>query len=104
MKTTKKKPAKKPKPKTLRLLEAEEADAAVDAADVRMDQCAAAHGTEKLVLLTLEKFVRQQRAEFVKFIITDANCKDPAFLAYRFLLVTKWLELKTRGGANPKSK
>ena len=104
MKTTKKKPAKKPKPKTPRQLEAEAANAAVAASNVRMDECAAAHGTEKLVLLTLEMFVRQKRAEFAKFISTYANCKDPAYLAYRCLLVTKWLELKTRGYANPKSK
>ena len=104
MKTTKKKPAKKPKPKANPQLDPKMINATLDAADDRIDECAGAMVTEKLVLLTLELFIRQQRVELTKFIITHANCKDPAYLAYRCLLVTKWLELKTRDYANPKSK
>lgn len=96
MKTTKKKPAKKAKAKAQKPLDPKLVNAALDRADERIDQCAAAIATEKAVLGTLEQFVRQHRLELVKFIITHTDCKDPVELAHRALVISKWLELKTR--------
>jgi hypothetical protein len=98
MKATKKKPAKKPKPKAKAMppIDPKAVNAALQRADDRIDQCAVAIATDKAVIATLEQFVRQHLVELLKFIITHTACKDPAELAHRALVITKWLELKTR--------
>jgi hypothetical protein len=56
------------------------------------------------VLLTLRDYFAKNRPQLVRFIIEHSACKDPAELACRALIVTGWLDLKTRGFAKLKSK
>lgn len=96
MKTTKKKPAKKAKRKAQKPVDPKLVNLAVCRADYVIQQCTTAISIEKAVLATLEKFVRQQRPALVKFIITHTDPKDPVDIARRALVISKWLELKTR--------
>ncbi len=102
MKTTKKKPAAKRRSKPY--CATKHVNSALSMADFYIAQCEAAKATEQAVLSTLDAFVRLHRVDLVKFIINDSDDKDHAEMAKRALIVSKWLELKTRDYANLKSK
>lgn len=103
MKPTKKKPTKKKAPRKHRF-KTKDAAAAHQTAQSFLDRCATAISTEKSVLLTLRDYFAKNRPQLLRFIIEHSACKDPAELACRTLIVTGWLDLKTRGLAKLKSK
>jgi hypothetical protein len=103
MKRTKKKPAKKTTERNHRFKSAN-GEAAHNTARLFLDRCTTAISTEKSVLLTLRDYFAKNRPQLVRFIIEHSACKDPAELACRALIVTGWLDLKTRGFAKLKSK
>jgi hypothetical protein len=97
MKTTKKKTkVKRQAKRPVRPANPKQINAALDKADDRIDQIACGMATEKAVLFTLEHFIRCHRVQLAKFIIKNSSCDDPVELAYRILVICKWLELKTR--------
>ena len=97
MKTTKKKPKVKRKAKRrIDPADPKQVNAALDKADYRIDQIACGMATEKAVLFTLERFIRCHRVQLAKFIIENSQCDNHVELAYRILVIGKWLELKTR--------
>jgi hypothetical protein len=104
MKTTKKKTKVKRKAKRpVDPANSKQVNAALDKADYRIDQIACGMATEKAVLFTLEHFIRCHRVQLTKFIIENSACDDPVEIAYRCLVICKWLELKTRDYAPPKT-
>ena len=94
MKTTKKKPVTKRRSKPY--CATKHVNSALSMADFYIAQCEASAATEQAVLSTLDAFVRKHRVDLVKFIIANSDCREPVELAKRALLVSKWLELKTR--------
>ena len=100
MKPTKKKPTKKTSPRKHRF-KSKNAEAAHNTARSFLDQCATAISTEKSVLLTLRDYFAKNRPQLVRFMIEHSACKDPGELACRALIVTGWLDLKTRGLDKP---
>ena len=94
MKTTKKKTKTKRRAKPY--CATKHVNSALSMADFYIAQCEASTATERVVLSTLAAFVRRHSVDFIKFIIADSHSEDHVELAKRALIVTKWLELKTR--------
>ena len=101
MKNTKKKPAKK-RTRSIPPYKTKDAKAVHNTAQSFLDQCSTAISTEKSVLLTLRDYCRKHRPQLIRFIVEHSACTDPREIACRALIVTGWLDLKTRGLDKPK--